>query len=985
MSYPIQALTPRHQKIAKLLSEVFIGRLDGYGTHTPGVADTDITLKQQVTDSVWTRHVTGEAPMGVFPITSDGERFTTRWGSIDVDRPDSPDAARAIVQKIHNAHPKLKLFWELSKGKGYHGWIFFNEPVPVKAVRVMLRALLKAAQIEEFKNDLGEVKVYPRQDQLTAGGWGNYMYLPLCGAYTGAGKTLFVNPDKNWEPYLDQEQLLIYARDSMLPAWWATEGPPGDNVLQMPGTRRENRAPAPMDDATRADAGSLAPLSDDELEQLRRLDSIRRALDHPEKLGYDQWLAVLVHLVPFENGEELAQSISRRDVARYSESVVADKWREAVKIYTRPDRAGAVSISQNIITHIRGGGNAEITPVSGKFCIYKGRISRRVWTMKDEKLAELPPVPLANFSAAITAKESSTDGIGEETFTRLRGSLASGRSLPEIRVPNLLWYDTKKWIPNLWGTDPIIHGSVRDHAPVLECLQTTGLDAPTVKTYSHTGWTQIDNKWGFLNASGVAGMSDECGEVTASHVVLPPNLMRYNIPSSCPEAKAIVAYQHLENFLHAADLSATAPLTAALFLAPLRTLLNLDLCVFLVGKTGTRKSSLIAAALSFYGKDFTRNSLPESFQSTANSVERTAFIAKDLPLAVDNFVPALVQNGGQQILSRIAHSVGDGAGRGRLNRGGMGQAYSKPPRALLLLTGEEGAYGESTAARFYTVQLTDQTVNDSVLARVQDAAVRDETRWLSAHYLAWLAPQLDDPTFAETLRALYQRELAELRVNTGGHRRLPEQEAWIRVGLSLAEGSHPRGGWVKGSLAASVSVSLDAVRQERVAAHRETSTSYKVLSGLLALVTRGRAYGCDPDAGTIPSVHPNMFGWTRFGSRTSMNAVACMWISNRYKKGSWTLMVDPTVATQLLNEGLPRDATPYHANALGTALQSDNFIQASDKGRASVRHSVNGVRTRCWMIDGPRMMSLLGLEEEPVTPHEAEEIVRVDNREEEPF
>lgn len=983
MTYPIHQVSPRLQKYAKLLSEVFIGRPDGYGTHTPGADDTDVILKQPVTESVWIRHVTGEAPLGIFPITSDGERFTTRWGSIDVDRPDNPEAARAICQRIHDAHPKLKLFWERSKGKGFHGWVFFNEPVPVKSVRHMLKALLKAAKIEEFRNDLGEVKVYPKQDQLTGGGWGNYMYLPLCGAYAPDKKTVFVNPDKNWEPYEDQHEVLVYARDTSLPAWWATEGPPGDSILQMPGTQRPPpKVPPPMDDAVRADAGSMAALTDEELSQLRRLDSVRKAMDHPEKLGYDQWLAMLIHLVPFANGSEIAHEISKGDPSRYDEAATTEKWREAVKIYSRPDRAGAVSISQAIIDHIRGGGSAEITPISAKFCVYKNRLSQRLWTMKDDKLVELTPRAMTNFSAAIIAKELSTDGIGEETFTRLRGSLASGRPMLEIRVPNEVWCDAHRWIPKQWGTDATVVIPPKERYLLLECLQTTGLDAPTVKTYTHTGWTQIGDKWGFLNAGGVAGTGDNECEVGASQVILPPNLMRYNIPSTCPEAKAIRAYQHLENFFHAADLSASAPLIAALFLAPLRTLLNLDLCIFLVGKTSTRKSSLIAAALCFYGKGFTRNSLPESFQSTANSVERTAFMAKDLPLAVDNFVPTLMQNGGQQILSRIAHSVGDGAGRGRLTKGGMGQAYSKPPRALLLLTGEEGAYGESTAARYYTVNMTENTVVNSVLAQIQAAAAADETRWLSAYYLTWLAPQLEDPTFTETILATYQRELALLRGGSG-HGRLPEQEAWVRVGLALAEQSHPEGGWVENSLAAKASVCLERVRAERSEAHRETSLSYKTLVGIMALITRGRAHATDPLTGMAPAVHAPYFGWNGLGGKIFPYSAGCMWVDHRMKPGTWIFAVNAEVVTQLLNEDLAKDSVPGRPAALGNALSSDGLLHVLEKGRTTARLTVGEKRERCWFIDGPKMMRLLGLDDEPIP---ADPIVRVDNKEEgEPF
>ena len=67
------------------------------------------------------------------------------------------------------------------------------------------------------------------------------------------------------------------------------------------------------------------------------------------------------------------------------------------------------------------------------------------------------------------------------------------------------------------------------------------------------------------------------------------------------------------------------PLLAFTFLSPLNHFLREAGCepkfvLFLLGKTGSRKSTLAALMLSFFGR-FTASELPLSFRDTSNSME----------------------------------------------------------------------------------------------------------------------------------------------------------------------------------------------------------------------------------------------------------------------------------------------------------------------------------------------------------------------------
>ena len=101
--------------------------------------------------------------------------------------------------------------------------------------------------------------------------------------------------------------------------------------------------------------------------------------------------------------------------------------------------------------------------------------------------------------------------------------------------------------------------------------------------------------------------------------------------------------------------------------------------LFLVGKTGSRKSTLAALMLSFFGK-FTASELPLSFRDTANSILHHSFALKDVLTCIDDYHPAGRQE--EQKLTATAQSImrayGDRAGKGRL-RADASPMESRPP------------------------------------------------------------------------------------------------------------------------------------------------------------------------------------------------------------------------------------------------------------------------------------------------------------------
>ncbi len=92
-------------------------------------------------------------------------------------------------------------------GDGGHVWIFFDGPVPASLARRLGAHIL--TETMEHRPEIGLEsydRLFPNQDTLPQGGFGNLIALPLQGEPRRRGNSVFV--DMKWEPYTDQWQFL---------------------------------------------------------------------------------------------------------------------------------------------------------------------------------------------------------------------------------------------------------------------------------------------------------------------------------------------------------------------------------------------------------------------------------------------------------------------------------------------------------------------------------------------------------------------------------------------------------------------------------------------------------------------------------------------------------------------------------------------------------------------------------------------------------
>ncbi|MEK7848987.1 MAG: DUF3854 domain-containing protein [Chloroflexota bacterium] len=391
------------------------------------------------------------------------------------------------------------------------------------------------------------------------------------------------------------------------------------------------------------------------------------------------------------------------------------------------------------------------------------------WLKKDQH--GVVAVPLGNFTARAVEDVVRDNGLEQVRAFVMEGRLSSGKGLPRVEVPASS-FPSLNWVTEKWGMEAVIAAGTSARDRLREAIQLSS-QAQGIKrrvVFTHTGWRSVDGRQVFLTASGALGAQGPQGV----EVELEEGLERYSLPLEPQEVKE--AMMASLDFLRVAPLPVTLPLWGAMYLAPLCPLVDPAFTLWLIGPTGSLKSTLSALALSHYGR-FTEKTLPAAWKDTANYLEKRLFLAKDLPLVIDDFCPGGGRD--QEIKAELVdRAQGNRAGRGRL-RSDTSTRHRYIPRGVALATGEELPSGQSHLARTFMVEIDRSMVNLPQLTRCQKEAVRyphamaGYIRWLAEGWERW---QGELPRAWETLRE---------RARGDGHLRIPEALACLYLGCSL--------------------------------------------------------------------------------------------------------------------------------------------------------------------------------------------------------
>lgn len=160
-----------------------------------------------LTDEIVDGHLRGRHTVGVYPMLAD----ETCWFlAADFDKTTWRDDAAAFMQACATRGVPAALERSRS-GQGAHVWIFFAEPVPASLARRLGAHLVTEAM--ERNPDIGLAsydRLFPSQDNMPSGGFGNLIALPLQHGPRLTGNSVFL--DVNFEPHLDQWAFLSTLR-----------------------------------------------------------------------------------------------------------------------------------------------------------------------------------------------------------------------------------------------------------------------------------------------------------------------------------------------------------------------------------------------------------------------------------------------------------------------------------------------------------------------------------------------------------------------------------------------------------------------------------------------------------------------------------------------------------------------------------------------------------------------------------------------------
>jgi hypothetical protein len=471
--------------------------------------------------------------------------------------------------------------------------------------------------------------------------------------------------------------------------------------------------------------------------------------------------------------------------------------------------------------------------------------------------------------------------------------------------------------------------------------------APIHRLYAHTGWRELQGrKRVYLHSGGAVGAE-------GVEVELEPGLDGYSLPliDDAMREELAAAVRCSLSFLNVAPVRVTAPLLGAAYLAPLSEIVVPDFVVWLWAATGSFKSTIAALLLSHYGA-FTETTLPLSFESTSNALDRSLFLLKDVPAVVDDWRPAVSRGDASEMdrkAQRLLRAVGNRQGRGRMTSDTtLRRSYA--PRGLVIATAEalpEGPTFESAAARALSLNLSRDAVNLGRLSELQrrKAALGIAT----AGYVEWVAGEYD--VFSNRLpqRRDELREVARQKLH-GAHPRTPDAVAALTLGLEMLR---------------SYALSVDALDREEAdeflslsiagvieaaRAHAEATSggdpATRSIEILRSLFDADRAYVKDRETGTHPEEWAT-FGWERRETQGGADIIPARdasfvgWVDENH------FYLENDAAYAAIAGFAQRGGIPFgiKPRALWGAL-SRSSISLADSGRADTLARIEGKTKR---------------------------------------
>jgi hypothetical protein len=334
--------------------------------------------------------------------------------------------------------------------------------------------------------------------------------------------------------------------------------------------------------------------------------------------------------------------------------------------------------------------------------------------------------------------------------------------------------------------------------------------------------------------------------------------------------------------------------------------------------------------------------LPANFASTANALEELCFCAKDALIVVDDFVP--IGGSGDHHLRDLAERLFRGAGnrQGRSRMAGQRLLHAaRPPRALVLATGEDVPGGQSLRARLLIVEVRQGDVDYRGLSGCQRAGSDGQLAAAMGAYLTWIAGRYEE------VQGVLKKRVHDLRNRMDQqarsvHARLPTTMAELHSGWEI---------WLEFAFEVGVITSterenlgsrswralneLTAVQQSF---QQASNPAFRFLTLVQVAIATGHAHVASP-TGQAPDGAEH-WGWRR-------NKIASRWAPIGTRIG-WIkqtdLFLDPTVSYRVAQQLAGAHQLPITAQTLRHRLREHGLLASIDAGRQMllVRRTLEG-------------------------------------------
>jgi hypothetical protein len=339
--------------------------------------------------------------------------------------------------------------------------------------------------------------------------------------------------------------------------------------------------------------------------------------------------------------------------------------------------------------------------------------------------------------------------------------------------------------------------------------------------------------------------------------------------------------------------------------------------------------------------------LPGSWSSTANSLESLAFHAKEALLVVDDFAP----HGTTTDIARM-HKEADRLLRAQGNRSGRGRCRpdgslrpAKPPRGLILSTGEDIPKGQSLRARQWVLELAPGDLHWNKLTAAQTDAASGKLAAAQAGYVKWLAPKIATIRHELPQRTAALRE--ELRAE-GQHARTPGIAADLLYGwqlfLQFAVDAGVMTTVKRNLLLETVRKALLVSAGQQAALVEASEPCSHFLRLLGGVVASGRAHLANSD-GNQP-MQPEPWGW-RLRTIGAGDNTRDEW-QPQGKRIGWVdeqnLYLEPEASYAAAQE-LARDqgeSLTVSAQTLRKRLKERGLLASTEKGKLTNRRQLEG-------------------------------------------